>query len=623
MKRILITAACMAALAATAYAGNAASKQIHFTYSQGAEQADRLNNAMPGESTIYLAAEFRPEDVAAYRHSLISAITVAGGTTTTEPYVNPVSDIEVFISRNLEEEPVMIQKATMRSEVWSVNSITLDTPYEISDDDQSLFIGFSFTAPENDNSFYVVHDNIPAVDSNLIYGISDTSALPAEWNYRGDSWGSLYIIWSMVGEELVDNKVVPTAISFPSYIPTGGTGSYVLKIHNEGAASVENVTIDTEVEGGHYSQTIELPKALAPMDYAEITVADIPFGGEGFIPLKATVAKVNGSDNTAGCELDGEATVYGEGYDRNFVVENATGFGCGWCPSSLVMCEYFEDEYPERIFPVLVHSSDEYAVSDADGFINDYVTGLPATWVNRNIFHQASNFTMDGNCEFADSVYQACIAAPAYCKIGVAATLDEQNNRVNVEATSEFCFDTEKKHLISFMLIEDNMGPHKQLNNYAGGVYGPMGGWELEPTRKTDTYSDNVLRALNAYPGLEGSLPASIRKGEQMVYESELSLENTISDELEVIAIITNAETGEIMNAAKVTPAASGVSEIGPDGMSIEAGNGFISVSGASEASVWSLDGTLIGSGSELRVSAAPGLYIVKVGNDARKVLVK
>ena len=94
-----------------------------------------------------------------------------------------------------------------------------------------------------------------------------------------------------------------------------------------------------------------------------------------------------------------------------------------------------------------------------------------------------------------------------------------------------------------------------QANYYAGGMFGPMGGFELlpDPVPAEDMVYQDVARAiLGGFPGVEGSLPETVYAGETHSYEFTI----TISEEwnignIEIVGMLINHATGSIENGCK------------------------------------------------------------------------
>ena len=89
---------------------------------------------------------------------------------------------------------------------------------------------------------------------------------------------------------------------------------------------------------------------------------------------------------------------------------------------------------------------------------------------------------------------------------------------------------------------------------------------------------------------------------------------------MRVVAIVTNAITGEIVNAAQKSLKKSGVQNVidSENAVSVYGGNGEVIVKGSDNAEVYTLDGRRAST-----TGLASGLYIVRAAGKTFKVMVK
>lgn len=124
------------------------SSELVFRYSNFPEEAFNVPEATRGSSTLYAAVKMRHEDLVKYVGNSITAIVVTSGSFTDNYGLNPVTEIELFITKDLSEEPVRKQTADLMEYSFYDNRIELDEPYDLTEDDGDLYIGYSFTVPE-------------------------------------------------------------------------------------------------------------------------------------------------------------------------------------------------------------------------------------------------------------------------------------------------------------------------------------------------------------------------------------------------------------------------------------------------------------------------------------------
>lgn len=97
------------------------------------------------------------------------------------------------------------------------------------------------------------------------------------------------------------------------------------------------------------------------------------------------------------------------------------------------------------------------------------------------------------------------------------------------------------------------MGPYNQANYYAGS--GSLEGWG-DKGEYVSTLFNDVARDIYDYNGIAGSTPTVINTGETYSYSYTFTLPNNIQniDNIEIVTLLIDNETGEIMNADKTVP---------------------------------------------------------------------
>lgn len=612
MKKIL-TAVCLLAAAGSAAATDysvswpgitettRAGESADFSYAGNPKQAYSLKNVTPGVSKVHLCVKMRQEDVVAFRGNAITALKIYGGTDHGEPRRNPCREVTVFITPDLEKLPANPQKATLKEEAYSRNTIELETPYEISPADTVLYFGYTVSVPEGD-AFYIPTDATPVCGTNFIFGISDDGGQPESWVPSGMDFGSLCLTAVFSGDKLPQDLVSIYNASFPTWLKPGDSCDLSFSLRNSGINAVSSVELTTTVgDEAPIVKTIDFNPAIEPNGSVDIVLNAIPFNTTGFHRVSIVAGKVNGNAVSEPAETSGALPVYSTGYDRNLVMEEGTGTWCGWCPAGMVMLEYIADRYADRFFAISIHSNDRMTLADYQEFMDRYFTVFPISYTNRSVInYPGTTHGNEVNEKFVDDVYARYTSYPAYCRIGV----DEvrvSGNAVNATVASEFTLDCDVEHHIAFVLTENGVGPYVQSNYYSGGYDGNMGGWESLGEEVETTY-DDIPRAYKEYTAADGVLPLEIKAGQKYSFTAALPLEHWTGGLTELTAFITNASTGEIVNACRVPLDLSGVE-------SIEAEED-------SAVRYFTLQGVET-------VNPGPGIYIRLCGGEARKVIMK
>ena len=148
---------------------------------------------------------------------------------------------------------------------------------------------------------------------------------------------------------------------------------------------------------------------------------------------------------------------------------------------------------------------------------------------------------------------------------------------------------------------------------------------------------DHVARDIFNWDGLPEAVPSDIRKGESYSYSRTIPIMAPLPERghihYNVIALLINRESGEIVNAATcriadaVEPEITGLESADEESSRIaEGGDGIIRIFGAEgcRTMIYRIDGSMVADiCSDATVPVAPGLYIVKAGNHVCRVMAR
>lgn len=582
-------------------------------------------NGMPNRGVVYLAFEMTVEDQAPYIGAKISAVNVMAGTSSGGSTF-PVSKVNVFVSESNNTVPTVRTSGTISTQPNAVTSIELQEPFTITGE-KPLYIGYMFGYSAT-AGYFMPTDQVPTasnVNNLMVSVVNKVSDAPQFENYSNEEPGSLCLSCNITGDNLPVNLAQATALNVPSYVEPGSPFSYELTFKNTGANEISSVTVRSEFAGKSVDSDITLSAAVAPGAKATVTVENLVNDNPGVYTLNASVVKANGVEIENPASLSGSFDSYTGGFTRRAVIEEGTGTWCGYCPRGIVMLEYIKATYPDFIC-IAVHNGDSMAINEYQTFLSQYIPGFPGAVVNREYDTQLGyGYSVEQLHQVADEAYDYITGNKIYCEISeLTASCSSDLKKVFVNATADFAIDVDTPHLLSYVVVEDgvtrpNGKPYQQNNNYADGKLGPMDGWEKEGS-PVDWIYDDVARAINGYPGIPGSLPATISAGTYK-NQNEVSIAKVRGEDFRVIALIVNTQTGVIVNAAEVAVnKVTSVKGIADDArsISIEVVDGNVVVEGAENVAVFTLDGRKAGT-----TGLASGVYIVKADNVTRKVLVK
>lgn len=245
--------------------------------------------------------------------------------------------------------------------------------------------------------------------------------------------------------------------------------------------------------------------------------------------------------------------------NRRMVVEEATGTWCGWCVRGIVGMHQMNTNYPDQFIGIAVHASDEMQNADYAGWMSNKISGYPSCIINRSSFDQNPG---PSNLEsFMKNM-------PKYSEINVAVNADVTKSDFAIKADITPLVNINgAAYNVLFVITEDGISG-VQNNAYAGGGQGAMGGFEkLGSSVKVD-YEDV---ALGIWPNCDGtgfgalSLPQVLTAGETYTVDLTIpasSVKYRKLDNCNIIALVINTQTGEIVNGAKFVKRLTGIHSV-------------------------------------------------------------
>lgn len=442
--------------------------------------------------------------------------------------------LSVFIASSLTGERLYEQSVGDGNIGW--NEVMLTTPFDLTAND--IYVGYTCTG-KNQIGFA----SGPSVEN--------ASWLEAggEWqNYVKEGWGSLGINVLLGGDQMPENYLTLGTLDY-AYAEINK--SFVLSgyVKNEGLGTVENFDLNYKV--GAIEGTTNIIMNLSPSDKGEFEITVPALTEAGDFDSKVTITNVNGvsNENLTSNSAISKVTCIEIAYPRKVVLEEGTGTWCGWCPRGMVAMKLMKEKYPETSIGIAIHSGDKMSTST---YSTKFFTGYPSSVVNRK-----SEYVGDPYYDMED-YYKKEAKIPAQIGISVVGDYINADQKI-LRATSTTTFGLAKdnaNYKITFVIIENGVTGYTQTNSYAGGNYGEMGGFEKLPgTVPADKIVyDEVARGIFPYDGIKNSVPTNVVKGESYTYTAEITLPTTIQNKanIELIALLLDGKTGEIINANKI-----------------------------------------------------------------------
>lgn len=456
--------------------------------------------------------------------------------------------VNIFITKTLGATPEYTQEVNIQTESW--NEISLNTPYNITGEE--FYIGYEITT-RTGNDYPIAIDGIATAEKNGGY-----IAVNGSWANYASQYGSVCIQGIIEGDNLPKNDIaIYDGMDVSHYVGVNTPFKARAMVANNGANAINSIKTKVSIDGVEIENaTASLePAILNPGEIGFLTIEGISCSQTGSdLKLEITIERVNGvedpnmSNNTVSETIDCVTKTY----PRKFVVEEWTGNWCGWCVYGIVAMKYMNQNYgDDRFIGIAIHggnNTEPMRITSYNALINKYASGYPGCIINRTI--QATPMY-----EELDWYYQATENEQTFANVEISdvdySTLDEQY--ITVTAGTDFSINkSNAKYRLAFVITEDNVGPYVQTNYFSGGANGEMDGWE-KLGKSVSTIYNEVARIIETCLGIANSLPAEITADSRYSYTASVSTKEVADiNNCHIIALLLDAETGEIVNAAKI-----------------------------------------------------------------------
>jgi hypothetical protein len=582
------------------------SQQNWWGYVDGSE---KLNGVGVSSTDTYHAAIFIPGDHPIAAGKTINAIRfglIAPHATNAKVWV--ASDLPVTVDASHTLRFVDVPDSKIGHEQIDVE---LPTPVEIPA--EGIYVGYSFTitaASVSEDKYPVLFGGVAA--PNMLFLKTDVAV--KEWgDLVNNGFGRLFL--QVLLEGIFEDNNATTVDFGTAYAVLGGSGTATIDVTNAGGTPLSSIdyTITTDGEtSAEQHADIATPIAFNATGKVEITIPADATVGEKAKTLNIT--KVNGNAN-ASADRGANFTLctLPELVERNVVVEEYTGTGCGWCPRGMIGMDNLRNTYGDRFVGIAIHqyNSNDAMYIASNAYASLSFGGAPSCRINRGVetdpYYGSGSDIRD---DFAKEM-----AIPALAKISVSGTITEDLKKVKAKANIETLLDN-SEYKLEFVVIGDGLKGSESSWNQAsyytqytssqlpadlaifgtGGKYGtnPIKGWSFNDVALVSSY----VSASNKAPKL-GVMSAGEQKEVEytLTMPTRTTLKTAVKDaELYIVALLVDKQK-HIVNAAKAAITAEN-----PDGIET------VTKDDAQEVARYTLDGRRVNDGQK-------GLNIVRMAN--------
>lgn len=421
------------------------------------------------------------------------------------------------------------------------NTVSLPNPIEVKSMGK-LFVGYTFNQTGRCYTAKQCQSHKVADGFWMIYGTL--------WTDYSDQYNALCIEVVADNYEARDCDVALSTVSLDKpFYTVGDSVKASLDITNFGLTTTDQITFKLTVDGTELA-TIHQAARLASGISSNVTLSfrtPTSIVANGLLNITAThidqATDSYADDNTATTRLNAFSTFYA----RNVVAEEGTGTWCAYCPRGIVGMEHMKATYPDTFVGISVHHNDEMSIEGYSTFCQ--YTSYPMVVIDRLMYGY------DPNIDDLQALYDYQREQQTFADFSYEASIDAAAATVSGSATVSFDFDcNEADYRWVAILTEDSVTGYQQLNAYAGGGNGEMGGFEDRDRYIDDMVYNDVARKV--YPSFEGeqaSVPTTISKDTPYTYAFSFSLPETIQNQtkLWLSILLVDGYSGMVVNAHK------------------------------------------------------------------------
>lgn len=552
-----------------------------------------------GDDDVEFAIHAPSETLAPYKGKQISAIEFYDRKSFWDTGEDPEKPDYLFVTTP-GTDYLIKQAVTDTRKGW--NKITLETPYTITGEE--LFVGIgrhkgleinftdlNATAPDGFWLRYMGTDDGDGVIPGKWYNATLKSTdfnhpIPIRFIIAGDDLPYDILLEKV---QLYSNGMLlntPTGEDSKAVKVENGTDEGMIlmtaNVKSRTKEIIRSYTINWQIDGQQTGSktittslpantvepiSIEIPASLVNRDHVfTYSVTDI--NGH------ADAVAMNSSGSIA---FRAQAKQY---FPRKVVMEEGTGTWCGYCPRGIVAIEQLQKKYPDNFIAIGIHAIDEMGNAENYDKIRDqfFVYGFPRCIINRTK-------DMDPESSDVESIIKET-KDYAESKITASAVFDDADSTfVTVSTETVFGFSDEGADIrVAYVVVEDHVGPYKQLNYYSFPYSSGMGWWNFknqfdpmydwfmgEP--EVETFFNNVARGI--YDGVDGiklSIPSTIVAGETYQYQYRIALPDNIQNKknIRIITLLIDNKSGELLNADSYDMVEDDFSSIEPNNAEFE-----------------------------------------------------
>ncbi len=289
--------------------------------------------------------------------------------------------------------------------------------------------------------------------------------------------------------------------------------------------------------------------------------------------IEVTISNPNGNADVddADNKMSKDVWVIHEAYPQMIVAEEITGVRCPYCVWGLYGMEYAELQNPDNFIGIAIHSSgmgtDPMTITEYDdSFTNAFGYGQPNVALNRTELVHPKDLPQEGTTEDGTDVMARMKNHLPLAKVSVNnIQYNDATREVTFQASATFATDlTGTNYRFVPVITEDNVKGNTSDYDQANAMSGKSTPF-VTPITNIDFQNGpftmpasamiykHVARALIAgWEGQENSIPTDITYNVPITYDFSYTIpEEYNENEIYIVIMLRDVETGKIINATK------------------------------------------------------------------------
>jgi len=485
-----------------------------------------------------------------------------------------VTALSAWVTPSLSSSETYAQHVELTNYANDYNQVIFPESYAIPE--SGCYVGYTITVNTSLNSYGstypIIYDPLTKMSNSFWIWYSSQDG----WLDIGSDYGASCL------QALVANLQLPEVGAHFGTIQNAITevntdSDWPVTVYSDASEAVSNIEYTIDINGVKETRVADVAIAPGLNQSGEITVSIASPAEAGAYDVVLAITKVNGKDNTQA--ENATVTTFNNltrFVERNTLVEENTGTGCGYCPRGLQGMANLRAEFGDRFIGLAIHqfnSNDPMYPNYYIQYSNLGMSGAPSCTLDRKEVMDPYFGTQSDN-SFILSDFERYCNMPAEVDIQlesdwVGENKDSVKIDVNVEALGGGSYD------IVYVLIADSLtgssAVWRQSNyyyqeNYNASTIGPEDlakfckGGDYGTSRFVWAYDDVVLASsYNSMGRNQASRVGSLSAGESaensyvLALPTKATLRTAVDasiDKVYAVVFVINAD-GTIAQAVK------------------------------------------------------------------------